>query len=153
MRAARHQGSANGETSESEDDGAGVTRKNPKKVPIRQTKQPERVKSQPTFRLYGKVGCQNIQMMIDTGAELTICTKPLAKKLDLEYRKDKVIELITVDGKKNKTCGVAEEASIKIADASIPMNIHIADSKDEAFLIRGDWLNRYQADISYSKRK
>ena len=35
-----------------------------------------------------------------------------------------------MDGKKNKTCGVAEEASIKIADASVPMNIHIADSED-----------------------
>ena len=92
-------------------------------------------------------------MMIDTGAELTVCTKPLAKKLDFDYRKNKVIELITVDGKKNKTCGVAEEASIKIADAAVPMNIHIADSKDEAFLIGGDWLNRYQADISYSRKE
>src|ERR1044071_10303881 len=33
------------------------------------------------------------------------------------------------------------------------MNIHIADSKDEAFLIGGDWLNKYQADISYSKKE
>src|ERR1044071_1219811 len=92
-------------------------------------------------------------MMIDTGVELTVCTKLLAKKLGLIYRQDKVIELITVDGKKNKTCGVVEETSIKIADANIPMNIYIADSKDEAFLIGGDWLNRYQADISYSKKK
>src|ERR1043165_5912564 len=92
-------------------------------------------------------------MMIDTRAELTVYTKPLAKKLGLDYRKDKVIELITVDGKKNKTCRVAEEASIKIADAAVPMNIHITDFKDEAFLIRGDWLNRYQADISYSKKE
>ena len=58
-----------------------------------------------------------------------------------------------MNGKKNKTCGVAEEAFIKIADASIPMNIHIADSKDEVFLIGGDWLHRYQADISYSKKE
>src|ERR1043165_8226798 len=153
IKNARQKGDTDGKTSESEDDGAGVIRKNPRKVPIRQTKQPKRVKSQPTFRLYGKVGRQNIQMMIDTGAELTVCTKPLAKKLGLDYRKDKAIELITVDGKKNKTCGVAEEASIKIADAAVLMNIHIADSKDKAFLIGGDWLNRYQADILYSKKE
>ena len=48
-----------------------------------------------------------------------------------------------MDGKKNKTCGVAEEASIKIADANVSMNIYIADSKDETFLIERDWLNRY----------
>src|ERR1044072_5795842 len=36
---------------------------------------------------------------------------------------------------------------------TLPMNIHIADSKDEAYLIGGDWLNRYQADISYSKKE
>ena len=41
-------------------------------------------------------------MMIDIGAELTVCTKPLAKKLGLDYQKDKVIELIMVDGKKIK---------------------------------------------------
>ena len=92
-------------------------------------------------------------MMIDMKAELTVCTKPLVKKLGLDYQKNKVIELITVDGKKNKTYGIAEDVSIKIADAAVPMNIHIADSKDEAFLIGGDWLNRYQADISYSKKE
>src|ERR1043165_1443392 len=92
-------------------------------------------------------------MLIDTGAELTICTKKLADKIGLTYRQDKVIELITVDGKKNRTCGVAEEANIKIADAMVPMNIHIADSKDETFLIGGDWLNRYQADLSYGKKE
>src|ERR1043165_5411210 len=117
IKTARQKGNTDKKTSGSEDDGAGVIKKNPKKVPIRQTKQSERVKSQPTFRLYRKVGCQNIQMMIATGAELTVCTKPLAKKLGLIYRQDKIIELITVDEKKNKTCGVAEEASIKIADA------------------------------------
>jgi len=58
-----------------------------------------------------------------------------------------------VNEKKNKTCRVVEKASIKIADATVPMNIHIADFKDEAFLIKGDWLNRYQADISYSKKE
>jgi hypothetical protein len=123
-----------------------------KKTPIRKL-QPERVKSQPTFRLYGKVGRQNIQMLIDTGAELTVCTKKLADKIGLTYRQDKVIELITVDGKKNRTCGVAEEANIKIADAIVPMNIYIVDSKDETFLIGGDWLNRYQVDLSYGKKE
>ena len=92
-------------------------------------------------------------MIIDTEAELIVCTKPLIKKLGLIYRQDKVIELITIDEKKNKTCGVAEEAPIKIANANVPMNIHIIDSKDETFLIEEDWLNRYQADISYSKKE
>ena len=92
-------------------------------------------------------------MLIDTGAELTVCTKKLADKIGLTYRQDKVIELITVDGKKNRTCGVAEEANIKIADAMVPMNIHIVDSKDETFLIGEDWLNRYQADLSYGKKE
>ena len=48
-----------------------------------------------------------------------------------------------VDEKKNHTCGMAEEANIKIVDAMVSMNIHIVDSKDETFLIEGDWLNRY----------
>src|ERR1044072_4983749 len=137
------------ETSEREEE---EPKKPLKKTSIRKL-QPERVKSQPTFRLYGKVGRQNIQMLIDTGAELTVCTKKLADKIGLTYRQDKVIELITVDGKKNRTCGVAEEANIKIADAMVPMNIHIVDSKDETFLIGRDWLNRYQADLSYGKKE
>src|ERR1044072_9532449 len=116
IKAANHKGDTDEETSQSEDDGARVIRKNLKKVLIRQTKQSEKVHSQITFRLYGKVGCQNIQMMIDTEAELTVCTKLLAKKLGLNYQKDKVIELIIVDRKKNKTCGVVEEVSIEITD-------------------------------------
>ena len=35
----------------------------------------------------------------------------------------------------------------------VPMDIHIADFKDEAFLIERDWLNKYQVDISYSKKE
>jgi len=30
------------------------------------------------------------------------------------------------------------ERRIKLVDATVPMNIHIADLKDEAFLIGGD---------------
>src|ERR1043165_1497703 len=91
-------------------------------------------------------------MLIDTEAELTVCTKKLADKIGLTYRQDKVIKLITVDGKKNRIYGVVEEANIKIADAMVPMNIHVVDSKDKTFLIEGDWLNRYQADLSYEKK-
>src|ERR1044071_9886296 len=105
-----------------------------KKTPIRKL-QPERVQSQPTFRLYGKVGRQNIQMLIDIGAELTVYIKKLADKIGLTHRQDKVIELITVDGKKNRTCEVAEEANIKIIDVMEPMSIYIVDSKNETFLI------------------
>jgi len=60
------------------------------------------------------------------------------KKLDFNYQKDKVIELIIVDRKKNKTYRVVEKALIKIADVTVPMNIHIVDSKDKAFLIERD---------------
>src|ERR1043165_8850126 len=74
-----------GYISDSEDDDAEVLRKEPKKVSVRQIKQSERVQSRPTFKLYGKVGRQNIQMLIDTEVELTICTKGLTKKLGLNY--------------------------------------------------------------------
>ena len=77
-------------------------------------------------------------MLIDTGAELTVCTKKLAEKIGLTYQQNKVIELITVDGKKNRTCGIAEEVNIKIADAMVLINIYIVDSKDETFLIGRD---------------
>src|ERR1043165_6237484 len=99
-------------------------RKKPKPKKVNQM---ERVHSQPTFRIYGKVKRQNLQMIMDIGAELTVCTKSLAKKLGINYIKGKIIDLITIDGKKNKTCGVVEKAMIKIADAAIPMNIHIAE--------------------------
>ena len=45
IKATRQRKTTQEEVSESENDSMGVTRKNPKKVPIRQTKQPERVKS------------------------------------------------------------------------------------------------------------
>ena len=153
MKAIRHKGDTDEKISESEDNGVEITKKNLKKVSIRQTKQLKKVRNQSTFRLYGKVRYQNIQIIIDIGVELTVYIKLLAKKLGLDYQKDKVIELITVDGKKNKTCGIAKKASIKIANVIVLINIYIIDSKDEAFLIERDWLNKYQADISYNKKE
>jgi len=45
MKAARHKGDTDEKTSKSKDDDVRVIKKNPKKIPIRQTKQPERVRS------------------------------------------------------------------------------------------------------------
>ena len=46
---------------------------------------------------------------------------------------------------------IVKEVPIKIVDTMMPINIYIVDSKDETFLIRKDWLNRYYTDLSYSK--
>ena len=38
-------------------------------------------------------------------------------------------------------------------NVTVLINIHIIDSKDKAFLIGRDWLNRYQIDILYNKKE
>lgn len=76
--------------------------------------------------------------MMNIRVKLIVYIKSLVKKLKLNFRKNKVIDLIIMNGKKNKICGMIEETIIKIADTSISMNIHIVDSKDKTFLIDRD---------------
>src|SRR6266496_6814559 len=94
------------------------------------------VEEKPVYRSYVRLGRNSIQASWDTDAQISVCTKPLAIKLDLKWTKlTEVTKMVTVDGQKSLTLGIVENAQLKIMDALVPINIYIVDSTKEELLI------------------
>src|SRR6266540_4605019 len=86
------------------------------------------------------------------GAQILVCTKPLAIKLGLKWAKpEKELNMVTIDGKKSPSIGVVENARLKILDVKVPINIHIMDSIKEELLLGLNWFAKYKADLILSE--
>src|SRR6266511_3014671 len=60
------------------------------------------LEEKPVYRSYVKLGRHSLQAQWDTGAQISVCTKPLATKLGLKWAKlDKELNMVTIDGKKS----------------------------------------------------
>ncbi len=67
-------------------------------------------------RIYGKIDWTECQLVIDTGAEVSVCTKPMADLLKLKPKPDKTMTVITIDGIKQKSLGSAGLVTVKVID-------------------------------------
>src|SRR6266498_5259534 len=70
----------------------------------------------PAARIYGKIGRTECQLVIDTGAEVSVCTKPIADLLKLKPKSDKTMTVVAIDGIKQKSLGSAGMVTVKIMD-------------------------------------
>ena len=109
---------------------AAVERKNQRKV------KNTTLKEKLVYRSYVKLGRHSLQAQWDTGAQISVYTKPLAIKLGLKWAKpEKELNMVTIDGKKSPSIGIVENAGLKILDVRVPINIHIVDSTKEKLLL------------------
>ena len=53
---------------------------------------------------------------MDTGAEVSICTKSMADLLKLKPKSDKTMTVVTIDGIKQKSLGSAGLIIVKVID-------------------------------------
>ncbi len=74
------------------------------------------VTKHPVARIYGKIGWTEYQLVIDTGAEVSVCIKPIADLLKLKPKLDKTITVVAIDGIKQKSLGSAGLVTVKIMD-------------------------------------
>ncbi len=68
----------------------------------------------PAARIYRKIGRTECQLVIDTRAEVSVCTKPMADLLKLKLKSDKTMTVITIDGIKQKSLGSAGLVTVKV---------------------------------------
>src|SRR6266540_173993 len=81
------------------------------------------VEEKPVYRSYVRLGRNSIQASWDTGAQISVCTKPLVIKLGLKWTKPtEAMNMVTVNGQKSPTLGIVENAQLKIMDALVPIN-------------------------------
>src|SRR6266508_2630815 len=106
------------------------------------------------YRSYVRLEKNSIQASWDTGAQISVCTKLLATKLGLKWAKPaEATNMVTVNGQKNPTLEIVENAQLKIMDALVPINIHIIDSTKEELLIGSNWFSKYKADLILTENK
>src|SRR6266540_246678 len=104
------------------------------------------------YQSYVKLGRHSLQAQWDTGAQISVYTKPLAIKLGLKWAKlKKELNMIIIDGKKSPSIGIVKNAGLKILDVKVPINIHIVDSTKEELLLGSNWFAKYKADLILSE--
>ncbi len=69
-----------------------------------------------TARIYGKIGRTECQLVIDTGAEVSVYTKLMADLLKLKPKPDKTMTVVAIDGIKQKSLKSAGVVTIKVLD-------------------------------------
>ena len=74
------------------------------------------VTKHPAARIYGKIGRTECQLVIDTRAEVLVCTKPMADLLKLKPKSDKIMTVVAIDGIKQKSLGSAGLVIVKVMD-------------------------------------
>src|SRR6266496_1555438 len=112
------------------------------------------VEEKPVYRSYVRLGRNSIQASWNTGAQISVYTKPLAIKLGLKWTKPtETTNMVTVNGQKSPTLGIVENAQLKIMDALVPINIHVVDSTKEELLIGSNWFSKYKADLILTENK
>ena len=67
-------------------------------------------------RIYGKIGWTECQLVVDIGAEVSVCTKPMANLLKLKPKPDKTMTVVTIDGIKQKSLRSAGLVIVKVID-------------------------------------
>ncbi len=70
----------------------------------------------PATRIYGKISWTECQLVVDTRAEVSVCTKLMADLLKLKPKADKTMTVVAIDGVKQKSLGSAGMVTVKIID-------------------------------------
>ena len=70
----------------------------------------------PTAWIYGKIGRMECQLVIDTGAKVSVYTKPIADLLKLKSKSDKTMIVIAIDEIKQKSLESVSLVMVKVID-------------------------------------
>src|SRR6266540_2552187 len=94
-----------------------------------------------------------IKAVLDTGANVSIITLPVVKKLRLTMGLPDGSKIIAVDQTKKNVIGIVKDASLSIQDARVSVNLLVIEALEDNLLLGTDWMDRYQADLSFHKRE
>src|ERR1043166_5788395 len=121
-----------------------------KGISVNELTQEERLK----YSIYVKLGRYQVLAELDSGAQITTISEPLAKKLELKWEPmDTKLTLIAANGGRNQALGVIKDANLRIKDVKVPINIYVRESSEESLLIGATWFKRYEADMMLSANR
>ena len=94
-----------------------------------------------------------MRAILDTGSNVSIITLPVVKKLRLTMGMPNGSKIIAVDQTKKNVIGIVRDAPLSIQDVRVAINLLVIDAPEDNLLLGTDWMDRYQADLSFHKRE
>ncbi len=94
-----------------------------------------------------------MRAVLDTGANVSIVTLLIVKKLRLTMGMPDESKIIAVDQTKKNVISIVRDASLSIQDARVPVNLLVIEASEDNLLLGTDWIDRYQADLSFHKKE
>src|SRR6266542_2136413 len=94
-----------------------------------------------------------MKAVLDTGANVSIVTLPVAKKLRLTIGMPDGSMIIIVDQIKKNVISIIRDVPLSIQDARVPVNLLVIEASEDNLLLGTDWMDRYQADLSFHKKE
>ncbi len=94
-----------------------------------------------------------MRAVLDTRANVSIVILPVVKKLRLTMRMPDGSKIITVDQTKKNVISIIRDAPLSIQDARVPVNLLVIDVSEDNLLLGTDWIDYYQADLSFHKKE
>src|SRR6266542_2527086 len=94
-----------------------------------------------------------MKAVLDIRANVSIITSPVVKKLRLTMGMPDGSKIIAVDQTKKNVIGIIRDAPLSIKDARVPVNLLVIEAPEDKLLLGTDWMDRYQADLSFYKKE
>src|SRR6266498_1552488 len=94
-----------------------------------------------------------MKAVLDTGANVSIVTLSVVKKLRLTMGMPDGSKIIAVDQIKKNVISIVRDAPLSIQNARVPINLLVIEVPKDNLLLGTDWMDRYQADLSFFKKE
>ncbi len=102
-----------------------------------------------TIRIKGTL----MKAVLDTGANISIITLSVVKKLRLTMEMPDGSKIIAVDQIKKNVISTVRDALLSIQDARVLINLLVIEAPEDNLLLGTDWIDHYQADLSFHKKE
>src|SRR6266542_1223449 len=92
-----------------------------------------------TMRVKGTL----MRAVLDIGANVSIVTLLVVKKLRLTMEMPDRSKIVVVDQTKKNVISIVRDASLSIQDARVPVNLLVIKASEDNLLLGTDWMDRY----------
>jgi deoxyuridine 5'-triphosphate nucleotidohydrolase len=100
----------------------------------------------------GKVGDQEVIIIIDSGAVSNIINNSLLKKINWKIQRPSNINLVGINGIKERPLGEVVDLPINLGKKNLKINALVTEKGDYDLLLGNDWAHKNQAVVNWKTR-
>jgi hypothetical protein len=97
----------------------------------------------------GKVGDQEVVIIIDSGAVSNIINNSLLKKINWKIQRPSNINLVGINGIKERPLGEVINLPVTLGKKNLKINALVTEKGDYDLLLENDWAHKNQAVVNW----